>query len=71
MSITVGAENAKRIEEEDDDTNVEQFRIKKLIKRLTEAKGYFFFFSFFSFFLFVTLFQYDYTLLIIFISFIY
>ena len=43
MSITVGAENAKRIEEEDDDTNVEQFRIKKLIKRLTEAKGFFFF----------------------------
>ena len=50
MSITVGAENAKRIEEEDDDTNVEQFRIKKLIKRLTEAKGFFFFFFFPSFF---------------------
>ena len=68
MSVTVGAENAKRIEEEDDDTNVEQFRIKKLIKRLTEAKGFFFFPFLFS--LFVTLFQYDYTLLVIFISFI-
>jgi len=39
MSVVASAEKAIRIEEEDDDTNVEQFRIRKLIKRLTEARG--------------------------------
>jgi hypothetical protein len=44
MSILASAENAKKVES-NDENEVEQFRVRKLIKHLTEARGFFFPFS--------------------------